>query len=150
MPHISLRYFTHPPPHFPFPSSKFQTLLSFPFSLFQFSLAPPFPSFPPYFHFLPHYFHPQNFKSLLQSQNLSLIHYSLSLFHFHYHFLSHTLTFTLLPPFTTSTAGTTSPPPLPPSGTTSLQHHHRPCPTLSLSLSLYLSSLFISLYFFSL
>ena len=132
MPHISLRFFTHP--RFPFPSSSFHEL-------------PPFPSFPPYFHFLPHYFHPQNFKSLLQSQNLSLIHYSLSLFHFHYHFLSHTLTFTLLPPFTTSTAGTTSPPPLPPSGTTSLQHHHRPCPTLSLSLSI---SLYFSLFFLSL
>ena len=141
MPHISLGFFTHPPTHppFPFPSSKFQP--PFPFPSSSFHELPSFPSFPPYFHFLPHYFHPQNFKSLLLSQNLSLIHYSLtfsfplsfSFSHSHFHTII-TIHHLYRQNHLTNTSA-------------ALRHHLplAPPPTMSNSLSISLLSLFLSL-----
>jgi hypothetical protein len=125
-------------PAFPPPPSLFPLLLVF--------ISSPSPLFPLYFHFLPPYFHPQNFNSLLLLQNLFLIHYSLSLFLFHYYFLSHTLTLSLSHYYHHSPPLPPEPPPPPPPA--ALQHHRRPCHTLSLSLLL--SYLFISLSFLSL
>ena len=145
MPHISLRYFTHPPTHLSlslFKISAPSLLPPFPSSVF---ISSPFSLFPSLFSLSPSLFSSSKFQiPLTITKSLSNSLFS--------HFFISTIIFFLILSLSHYYHHSPPLPPEPP-------HHHLcrpPAPPPSnttadhVQLSLYLSSLFISLYFFSL